>query len=48
MINSKKCNQIVTNLFIKGRKLNIYTAFIKQSCFAVSNDVRLNCTHFLS
>ena len=34
MINKKR-NQIVTKLFIRGRKLNISTAFITQSHFAV-------------
>ena len=46
MINNKKLNSIVTELFIRGRKLNISLAFITQSCFKVSKDVRLNSTHF--
>ena len=28
MINNKKLNSIVTELFIRGRKLNIFLAFI--------------------
>ena len=32
MINSKKLNPIVTELFIRGRKLNIFIVFITQSC----------------
>ena len=36
MINNKKLNSIVTELFISGRKLNIYIVFIKQSYFKVS------------
>ena len=48
MINNKKLNSIITELFIRGRKLNISLAFITQSCFKVSKDVRLNSTHFLS
>ena len=47
MINNKKLNLIVTELFIKGRKLNISVVFITQSCFKVPKDVRLNSTHFL-
>ena len=47
MINNKKLNPIVTELFIKGRKLNISIVFITQSYFKVSKDVRLNSTHFL-
>ena len=48
MINNKKLNPIVTELFIRGRKLNISIVFITQSYFKVSKDVRLNSTHFLS
>ena len=46
MINNKKLNQIVTELFISGRKLNISIVFITQSYFKVPKDVRLNSTHF--
>ena len=46
MINNKKLNSIVTELFIKGRKLNISLVFIMQSCFKVPTDVRLNTNHF--
>ena len=46
MINSKKLNSIVTELFIRGRKLNIYLVFITQSNLKVPKDVRLNSTHF--
>ena len=41
MINNNKFNPIVTELFIRGRKLNI-----TQSYFKVLKDVRLNSTHF--
>ena len=46
MINNKKLNPVVTELFIRGRKLNISIAFIIQSYFKVPKDVRLNSTHF--
>ena len=46
MINNKKLNSIVTELFIRGRKLNISLVFITQSYFEVPKDVRLNSTHF--
>ena len=46
MINNKKLNSIVTELFIRGRKLNIYLVFITQSNLKVPKDVRLNSTHF--
>ena len=46
MINNNKLNPIVTELFIRGRKLNISIVFITQSYFKVPKDVRLNSTHF--
>ena len=46
MINSKKLDSIVTELFIRGRKLNISLVFITKLYFKVPNDVRLNTTHF--
>ena len=47
MINKSKLNPVVTELFIRGRKLNISIAFISQSYFKVPKNVRLNSTHFL-
>ena len=46
MINNKKLNSIVTELFISGRKLNISIVFITESYFMVPKDDRLNSTHF--
>ena len=46
MINNKKLNPIVTELFIGVRKLNTSIAFITQSYFKVPKDLRLNSTHF--
>ena len=46
MINNKKLNSIVTELFIRCRKLNISLEFISQSDFKVPKDVRNNSTHF--
>ena len=46
MINNKKLNTVVTELFIRGRKLNISIVFITQSYFKVPKDVRLNSTDF--
>ena len=46
MIHDKKLNSIVTELFIRGRKLNISLVFITQSYFKVPKDVRLNTSHF--
>ena len=46
MIHDKKLNSVVTELFIRGRKLNISLVFITQSYFKVPKDVRLNTSHF--
>ena len=46
MIHNKKLNSVVTELFIRGRKLNIFLVFITQSYFKVPKDVRLNTSHF--
>ena len=46
MINNKRLNPIVTELFTRGRKLNISIVFITQSYFKVPKDVRLNSMHF--
>ena len=35
MISNKKLNQILTEIFIIGRKLNVSTVFITQSYFTV-------------
>ena len=45
MLN-KILNPIITELFIRGRKLNISLAFITQSHFAVPKDIRLNSMHY--
>ena len=46
MLSNKKLNQIVVELFIRGRKLNIYLVFITQSHFAVQKNTRLNSMHY--
>ena len=46
IINNKKLDSVVTELFIRGRKLNISLVFITQSYFKVPKGVRLNATHF--
>ena len=45
MIHNKQLNSIVTELFIRGRKLNISLVFITQSYFKVPKDVMLNTSH---
>ena len=44
MINNKRLNSVVTELFIGCRKLNISLIFITQSYFKVPKDLRLNTT----
>ena len=46
IINNKKLNSIVTNMFITGTKSNSFLVFITQSYLKVTKDVRLNTTHF--
>ena len=46
MIQNKKLNSIVTELFNRGRKLNVSLVFITQSFFKVPKDFRLNTAHF--
>ena len=46
MINNKKLNSIVTELFIRHRKLNISLVFVTQLYYMVPKDLRLNSTHF--
>ena len=46
MISNKKLDSIVTELFIRCRKLNTSLVFIGQSYFKVPKDVRNNSTHF--
>ena len=47
MINNKKLNPKGTELFIRGRKLNVSIVIITQLYFKVPKDVRLNSTHFV-
>ena len=46
MLSNKKLNPIVTELFIRDRKLNISLVFITQPYFVVPNNIRLNPTHY--
>ena len=47
MLSNKICNLIVTEIFVRVRKLNIYFVFITQSYFAVPRNVRLHSTNYL-
>ena len=46
VLSNKKLKPIVTELFIRGRKLNISVVFITQSYFVVSKNIRLNSMHY--
>ena len=50
MIADVECNKtiipIVTDLFLRGRKLNILLVFISQSYFKVPKTIRLNATNY--
>ena len=46
MLSNKKLKPIVTEFFIRGRKLNISLVFLSQSYFAVPKNIRLNSTHY--
>ena len=47
MISNKKLNSVVTEIFIKGRKLNISLVFLMQFYyFQVSKEVRLKSIHY--
>ena len=46
MLSNKTVNTIVTELLIKGRKLNISLVFITQSYFSGRKNIRLNSMHY--
>ena len=47
IMTNKKSQVIITELFIRCRKLNISLAFITQSSFSVPKELRLNYMHYL-
>ena len=47
IMNNKKFQAIIKELFIRCRKMNISFVFITQSYFSVTKEVRLNATHYL-
>ena len=46
MKSNKKLSPIVTELFLRGRKLNVLLVFISQTYFKVPKTIRLNATHY--
>lgn len=47
MIRNKKLNQIVSELFTRGRKLNIGIVFITKSHITAPKYLHIISTHFL-
>ena len=39
MINNKKLNSVISEVFIRGKKINISMVFITQSSFKVLKDL---------
>ena len=46
MRSNKMFSPIVTELFIRGRKLNIYLVFITQFILLYKKNIKLNSTHY--
>ena len=46
MESKKKLSSVVTELFLRGRKLNILLVFISDSYFKVPKTIRPNATHY--
>ena len=46
MLSNKKFDPIVTELFIRGKKINIYLVFITQPYCAVPKNIRLNSSYY--
>ena len=47
IMNNKKFQAIIKELFIRSRKLNIFLVFFTKFYFSVTKEVRLNSTHYL-
>ena len=48
MLSNKTFNSVITELFIRSRKLNFSLDFITRSYSKVRKDVRLSTTHFFT
>ena len=47
IISNKKLDQVVTEVFIRGRKVNISTVVITQAYFSVPKDIKQNRKHLM-
>ena len=48
VMSDKKAQQVLKELFIRCRKLDISLCFLTQSYFSVPKDVTLNCNHYIN
>ena len=46
MESNKQLSLVVTELFLRGRKLNTLLVFTSQSCFNLTKTIRLNATYY--
>ena len=46
LLKNKKLNPVVTELIIRGRKLNLFLVFITETYFALPKNIILNSTHY--
>ena len=46
ILSNKTLNPMLTELFIRGRKLNMCLVFISQLYFTVPKNIRLHYMHF--
>ena len=46
--SNKKLSPIVTELLLRGEKLNILLVFIPKSYFTAPKTIKLNATHYFS
>ena len=46
MLSNTKANPMVTELLIRGRRINISLVFITQNYFGVSKNITLSSTHY--
>ena len=47
VVSGKKAQQVLKELFIRCRKLNVSLCFLTQSYFSVPKTMRINCTHYI-
>ena len=46
-MSNEKAQEVLKELFIRCREINISLCFLTQSYFSVPKDVRLNCTCYV-